>query len=102
MNFNLSERIQRVAFLLALAVLALDLFLWSFSLDLAKGFICRLFPAPDKIGCAVPFGTGEFEQAKKDREKNKRRHAHGQPPFPVGRDKNQRPQKRKQDGHRDG
>jgi hypothetical protein len=28
MNFNLSERIQRVVFLLALVVLALDLFLW--------------------------------------------------------------------------
>jgi hypothetical protein len=28
MNFNLSERIQRVVFLLALIVLALDLFLW--------------------------------------------------------------------------
>jgi hypothetical protein len=28
MNYTLSERIQRVVFLLALAVLALDLFLW--------------------------------------------------------------------------
>jgi hypothetical protein len=28
MNYTLSERIQRVVFLLALIVLALDLFLW--------------------------------------------------------------------------
>jgi hypothetical protein len=28
MNYTLSERIQRVVFLLALVVLALDLFLW--------------------------------------------------------------------------